>query len=95
MKTSLLIALALLLPFAKLVSADDGSVYSIIRTNSGKVYVNCSVYKSYPDHVILQFENGGANVPLSDLSSEVRDMLGYDPGKAAAYEKGRAERERK
>lgn len=94
MKTSFLIALALLLPFAKSAPASDGAVYSIIRTNSGKVYMNCSVYKAYPDHVILEFENGGANVSFADLSPEMREMLGYNPEKAAAYEKERAEKKR-
>jgi hypothetical protein len=95
MKKFLLFALWSLLPLVKPATADDGATYSIIQTNSGKVYTNCSVYKKYPDHVVLEFENGGATVYFADLSSEVREMLGYDPQREAAYTKERAEKNRR
>jgi hypothetical protein len=96
MKTSLLIALAfLLLPFVTPASAAEGSSFPLIRTNSGKVYVNCRVYKTQPDGVIIEFENGGAKLRFADLSPELRAMLNYDPEKEAAYEKERSEKKRK
>jgi hypothetical protein len=95
MKTTLLIALGLLLPCARPASAANGASFSEIRTNSGKVYVNCRVYKTQPVGVVIAFENGGAKVRFADLSPEWRATLGYDPEKEAAYEKERAEKKRK
>jgi hypothetical protein len=94
-KRSLLIALVLLLPFAHAAPAADGPIYSFIRTNSGKVYENFRVYKTYPDGVIIEFENGGARLLFADLTPEQRALFGYDPEKAAAHEKERAEKESK
>lgn len=75
--------------------AADGGSYSFIKTNAGKVYTNCRVFKTDPDGVIIAHQNGGAKLLFADLPEDTRQMLGYDAKKEAAYEKGRADDKRK
>jgi hypothetical protein len=85
----LTVTLALLTSLS--LSASDGTSLSFIRTNSGKVYTNCRVFKTDPDGVIIAHQSGGAKLLFADLPEDTRAMLGYDAKKAAAYEKDRAE----
>lgn len=80
---------------AGFVSAADGTNLSFIKTNSGKVYTNCRVFKTDPDGVIISHQHGGAKLLFTDLPADTREMLGYDEKKAAAYEKDRTEQKRK
>ena len=93
--TQLLAASALLLLAASTALAGDGSSYRFLKTNSGKVYTNCLVFKTDPDGVIISHQNGGAKLLFADLSEESRNALGYDPKREADYLKERAEQKRK
>lgn len=73
------------------MKAADGRTYEFIKTNSGKVYTNCRVFKTDPDGVIIAHQNGGAKLLFSDLAPDARAMLGYDEKKEADYVKGRAD----
>lgn len=75
-------------PFLK---AADGRSYEFIKTNSGKVYTNCRIFKTDPDGVIISHQHGGAKLLFSDLAPDARTMLGYDEKKEADYVKGRAD----
>lgn len=74
--------------------ANDGHTFEFIKTNSGKVYTHCRIFKTDPDGVIISHQHGGAKVLFSDLAPDARVMLGYDAKKEAAYEKDRAEAKR-
>lgn len=95
MKTILLPIAALIFGISQLSHADDGGSFSFIKTNSGKVYTNCRVFKTDPDGVIIAHQNGGAKLLFADLTPDSRAMLGYDAQKAEAYEKERAEAKKK
>lgn len=96
MKTSpLLIAVSALCLATLATAADSGSSFSLIKTNSGKVYTNCRIFKTDPDGVMFSHQHGGAKVLFVDMPEETRNMLGYDAKKAAEYEKDRAEQKKK
>jgi hypothetical protein len=92
MKATLLIAAAVVgASLASPLLAASGSSFAFIKTNTGKVYTNCRVFKADPDGVIIAHQDGGAKLLFSDLTEESRDLLGYDAQKEASYEKQRAE----
>src|SRR4051812_19266688 len=99
MKTSPLLATVFALSLGASVYADQGIAastnVSIIKTASGRVYTNCRVFKRDPDGVIIAHQYGGAKVLYADMTEQTRSLLGYDPEKAATYEKERTERKRK
>lgn len=76
----------LLLLFTLLLSATQAAPISQITTLRGKVYRQCEVVKVHPDGVSFTHAQGAAKVLFTDLSKEWRRRLGYDAGKAAAYQ---------
>lgn len=62
-----------------------------IETAQGKVYERCKILKHDPDGVSFTHSKGVAKVLFSDLSESMRNALGYDAGKAEAYEKAQVE----
>lgn len=82
----------LLLLFTLLLSATQAAPISQITTLRGKVYRQCEVVTVYPDGVSFTHAKGAAKVLFTDLSKEWRRRLGYDAGKAAAYQKELAEK---
>lgn len=58
-----------------------------ITTLTGKTYRQCEIVRVYPDGISFTHANGAAKVLFSDLSQEWRQRLGYDPAKAAAYQR--------
>lgn len=96
MKTlTFLVATTFALALQCIAFAADGASLSFIKTNSGKVYTNCRVFKTDPDGVIIAHQHGGAKLLFADLPEESRRALGYDAEKAEAYEKERAEKKAK
>jgi hypothetical protein len=71
----------LLAPAAALAKIDA------ITTLSGKTYRQCSIVRVYPDGVSFTHAKGAAKVLFTDLPSSWRSRLGYDPKKAAAYQR--------
>ncbi|TDU66052.1 hypothetical protein EI77_03789 [Prosthecobacter fusiformis] len=63
-----------------------------ISTLTGKTYRQCEIVKVHPDGVSFTHANGAAKVLFTDLSQEWRNRLGYDPAKAAAYQREQEER---
>jgi len=78
--------LPLLLTFASVTLATAAPVAKI-TTLTGKTYRQCNIIKVYPDGVAFRHSNGAAKILFTDLSSDLRDRLGYSPSKAAAYKK--------
>lgn len=76
---------------SRAIHAADGRSYEFIKTNSGKVYNHCRVFKTDPDGVIISHQHGGAKLLFADLAPDARAMLGYDEKKEAEYLKGRAD----
>jgi hypothetical protein len=95
MKTSLLLVTSLALLLHSPGHAADGGSYTFIKTNFGKVYTNCQVVQTDPDGVLIRHQNGCAKLLFSDLPEDARAMLGYNPERAAQYEKDRAEAKKK
>lgn len=58
-----------------------------IITLTGKTYRQCEIVRVYPDGVSFTHANGAAKVLFTDLSQELRQRLGYDPAKAAVYQR--------
>lgn len=68
-----------------------------ITTLDGKTYRECRVARIYPDSICVLFSGGGARVPLANLPESMRAEFGYDPQRAAAFQRaeaGQAERQR-
>ena len=63
-----------------------------IATLTGKVYRRCEIVRVHPDGVSFTHSKGAAKVLFADLSQEWRSRLGYNPTKAAAYERELAEK---
>lgn len=71
--------------------AKDDRPAQLIVTNRGKVYEECRVFQIDPDGVMFSHKHGGAKLLYAELSEETATRLGYNPEKAQAYEKERAE----
>jgi hypothetical protein len=56
-----------------------------ITTLQGRTFRKCEIVRVHPDGVSFRHATGAARVLFSDLSSEWRSRLGYDPEKAAAH----------
>lgn len=56
-----------------------------ITTLQGRTFRQCEIVRVHPDGVSFRHATGAARVLFSDLSSEWRSRLGYDPEKAAAH----------
>jgi hypothetical protein len=68
-----------------------------ITTLDAKTYRECRVARVYPDSICVLFSGGGARIPFSNLPEGFRAQYGYDPQRAAAFQRAeadRAERER-
>lgn len=65
---------------------------STISTIHGKTYENCRILQKDPDGVYIAHSLGLAKILYVDLNENDRGGLGYDAEKAAAYEKGLAEK---
>ena len=63
-----------------------------ISTLTGRVYRQCKIVRVHPDGVSFTHANGAAKVLFMDLPESWRGRLGYNPAKAAAYEREQAER---
>ena len=72
--------------------ADEGQTVTTIVTKSGKTYQNCRIFKQDPDGVMFAHQHGAAKILYADMSSSMRDALGYDAEKAATYAKSLSER---
>ena len=88
MKTFSLLTLTILLGLALTASALDPTT---IETTQGKTFQQCKILKRDPDGVSFSHSKGVAKVLYSDLSTSMRNSLGYDAIKADAYEKEHVE----
>ena len=52
------------------------------KTNDGKVYHDVQVLSAQPDAVTILHHDGGASVPLANLSPDLQKRFHYDPKKA-------------
>lgn len=93
MKTSLLLASAVLLSATAL--ADEGDEIGSLTTISGKTFHGVTIAQVYPDGVAFRHAKGAGKVLYSDLPSDLRRRLGYDSRKAEAYEKQLADQREK
>ncbi|RBP47978.1 hypothetical protein DES53_101778 [Roseimicrobium gellanilyticum] len=82
--------LFLVLPHGLVVAKDDRPTQLIV-TNRGKVYEECRIFQVDPDGVMISHKHGGAKLLYAELPEETAVRLGYNPEKAQAYEKERAE----
>src|ERR1041385_5894876 len=76
-----------------LIALTSNLVAMDITTLDGKTYADCRVSKVFPDSLCLLHSGGGARVKFTDLPEPVRTQFGYDPERAAAFERAEAERE--
>lgn len=83
MKMILFSLLALSWSVTSAQSADP----TTIETLYGKTYQQCRILKREPDGVSFSHSQGMAKVLYADLAEPLRTTLGYDPYKAAAFEK--------
>jgi hypothetical protein len=77
------VTLALLALMPSLLAMD-------IRTLDGKLYEECEVGRVEPDAICVLFPGGGARIKFANLSEDIQARYGYDPAKAAEYEKAQA-----
>lgn len=90
MKTKLVLVISSIAACS--VLADVGEGIHTFTTLSGKTYRGVLVSQVSPDGVSFRHANGAGKVLFADLPSDVRQSLGYDAGKAEAYEKDLAAR---
>ena len=64
-----------------------GQTVEIITTTTGKTFQHCRIFKVDPDGVMFFHQHGGAKILFTDMTADSRNELGYDPEKAASYEK--------
>lgn len=62
-----------------------------IETLYGKTYQQCRILKREPDGVSFSHSRGMAKVLYADLAEPLRSALGYDPVKAATFEKEKSD----
>lgn len=63
-----------------------------IATLDGKSFPDCQVSKVYPDSICVLFPGGGARIKFINLPEQMRAQFGYDPERAATFEKAEAAR---
>lgn len=88
MKTKLILTLVFHLGLAATGHAVDTTV---IETVQGRTYLQCRILKRDPDGVSFSHSHGVAKVLYTDLEEPLRTTLGFDPVKAEAYDKERAD----
>ena len=88
MKTFSLLTITIQLGLALTATALDPTT---IETAHGKIFEQCKILKRDPDGVSFSHSKGMAKVLYSDLSTSMRNSLGYDAVKADAYEKEHTE----
>ncbi len=86
MKTSSILALALVVAAANASLADEGEALAI-STMGGQSYSHCNVVHIYPDGVAFRHSRGMAKILFVDLTPEWRRHFGYDAAKVDAYER--------
>ena len=79
-----LILLTTLLIAATLLAED-------LTTLSGEKYTGVTVKRVEADSLSISHDDGLAKIPFTDLSDEVRKKYNYDPQKAAAFMKQKAD----
>lgn len=77
--------------FLPCTHAKDEATSQLIVTNRGKVYEECRIFQVDADGVMISHKHGGAKLLFAELPEETAIRLGYNPEKAQAYEKERAE----
>jgi hypothetical protein len=80
-------------------ASTEHRIVESIETLTGRIYKQCRITQVHPDGISMLHASGAAKILFTDLAQEWRDRFGYDPGKAAAYERDlreqrEAERER-
>lgn len=73
--------------------ADDPKPTTIV-TLSGARYEKAIVTALSPDAISITHSTGVARIPFTDLLPEIQKQYGYDPIKAAAYQKSLVDAER-
>jgi hypothetical protein len=63
-----------------------------IATLDGRNFPDCQVSKVLPDSICILFPGGGARVKFTNLPVKTRAEFGYDPERAATFEKAEAAR---
>lgn len=58
-----------------------------IKTSSGKTYHDVRVTKVTPCEISIMHESGVTRIPLKDLPDDLKTKFGYDPVKAAEFQK--------
>lgn len=86
MKSSRILALALLFAASAASRADEGEALAI-KTIGGQTYSQCQVVHIYPDGVAFRHSRGMAKIQFTDLTPEWRKHFGYDAAKVQAYER--------
>lgn len=87
MKACLLILFPLAVALATFPLTAAPAAVQEISTLAGKTYRDCHIVNVHPDGVSFRHASGAAKVLFTDLSQEWRSRLGYDPEKAAAYQR--------
>jgi len=84
-RISILLLAGAALPFsANALWADDW------KTTDGKVYHEVKVIAAQPDAVTILHQDGGALVPLANLTPDLQKKFNYDPATAKAAAEDRA-----
>jgi hypothetical protein len=69
-----------------------GLVARDITTLDGRIYRNCQVSQVYPDSICVLFAGSGARIKFSSLPEPLQTEFGYDPQRAAEFERVEAAR---
>lgn len=80
---------ALLFAGAAAFAADskDKIVKHTVTLKSGKVLENAVLLDQKPNGITLGYKDGAIFVPYTDMPADIQKHFGYDPDKAASYEK--------
>jgi hypothetical protein len=63
-----------------------------ITTLDGKTYRDCRISRVDPDSICVLWSSSGARIKFVNLPELIRAQYGYDPEKAAAFERAEAAR---
>ena len=75
------------------VSRGEDEKIPEIKTVSGKTYRDVRVTKVTPSEISVIHESGAGRIPLKDLPDDLKAKFGYDPAKAAEFQKQAAAKE--
>ena len=64
-----------------------GAMADDIKTLDGKEYKGVTVSRTEPDGIVVVTDSGIEKIPFSNLPRDVQKKYGYDPAKAALYQK--------